>query len=115
MFLGFLASPAGFEPTAFRLGAHEACGKKARNIGKNVYYEKSVCATYAVDAAYAAYAGKSVVKSVPKLCLLRKPLQRTLHPNLKMPAESYKYSSYRQVNVPGSEVYSVRCFRRSQA
>ena len=62
-----MASPAGFEPTAFRLGAHEACVKKARNIGKNVYYEKSVCATYAVDAAYAAYAGKSVVKSVPKL------------------------------------------------
>ncbi len=61
-----MASPAGFEPTAFRLGAHEACVKKARNIGKNVYYEKSVCATYAVDAANAAYAGKSVVKSVPK-------------------------------------------------
>ena len=40
LFSGFLASPARFERAAFRLGAHEACVKKARYFGKNVYYVK---------------------------------------------------------------------------
>ena len=64
-----MASPAGFEPTAFRLGAHEACVKKVRYLGTNVYYEKRVCAFDAVDAAYAVSATENVVKSVPKLIL----------------------------------------------
>ena len=62
-----MASPAGFEPTAFRLGAYGAHIKKAGYLGKNVYYEKYVCAADAVDAADAAYAAENVVKSVPKL------------------------------------------------
>ena len=37
---GGLASPARFERAASRLGAHEACDKKARYFGKNVYYVK---------------------------------------------------------------------------
>ena len=65
-FWAFLASPARFERAAFRLGAHEACVKKARYLGKNVYYVKQVCAADAVDAADAPGAGESVVKSVPK-------------------------------------------------
>ena len=38
-----------------------------------------MCAADAVDAVDAADAGESVVKSVPKLCYLCKPSQRTLH------------------------------------
>ena len=64
-----MASLAGFEPTTYRLGAHEACATKARYLGKNVYYVKYVCAADAVDAADAPSAGESVVKSVPMLIL----------------------------------------------
>ena len=38
-----------------------------------------MCAVDAVDAVDAADAGENVVKSVPKLCYLCKPSQRTLH------------------------------------
>ena len=64
---GGLASPARFERAAFRLGAHEACVKKARYLGKNDYCVKYVYAGNAVDAVVAACAGVSVVKSVPKV------------------------------------------------
>ena len=35
-----MASQEGFEPPTSPLGAHEACVKKARYLGKNVYYVK---------------------------------------------------------------------------
>ena len=64
----FLCAPLELQKVF--LGAHEAYVKKIRYLGKNVYYEKWVCATDAVDAADAAYAAENVVKSVPKAILV---------------------------------------------